>query len=216
MKYSYLLFDLDGTLTDPKIGITKSVQYALKKMGIEEDLANLTKFIGPPLGESFEKYYGFTNDRRRVAVDNFREYFSTQGLFENEVIEGIAEMLELLGKHEKIMYVATSKPTFFSEQIIQHFHLDTHFTKIVGANLDETKTDKAEIIADILSLHPNVDKKHFVMIGDRKHDIIGAQKMGIDSIAVGFGYGSEEELQKVNATYYVSTVKQLEELLLTA
>ncbi|WZL82753.1 HAD family hydrolase [Vallitaleaceae bacterium 9-2] len=214
MKYTYILFDLDGTLTDPREGITKSVAYALNKMGQKSvNLDELTKFIGPPLKDSFMDYYNFTEDEANKAIELYREYFKDIGIFENHVYQGIPELLKALIEQEKILIVATSKPTVFAERIIRHFDLEKYFKVIIGSNLDGTRTNKAEVIETAL-LEAGIEQKDdVVMIGDRKHDVIGANVVGIDSIGVEYGYGSYEELTKAGATYIVKSTLELGSLL---
>jgi phosphoglycolate phosphatase len=212
--YNILLFDLDGTLTDPKIGITKSVQYALQKFGIEvNDLDQLIPFIGPPLLESFSDFYGLTPQQGKQAIQYYREYFSVTGLFENVVYTGIEPLLAELASHDRQLFVATSKPTEFAKQILEHFALAGHFEEIVGSNLDGTRGRKAEVIEAALTDSSVRDRQRVVMIGDRLHDILGAKTCGIDSIGVAYGYGGAVELSKAGATHIVSTVSQLHKFL---
>lgn len=213
--FTHILFDLDGTLTDPKIGITKSVQYALRKLGINEpDLDKLDPFIGPPLMDSFKKFYNFDERKAWQGVEYYRdEYFNKKGMFENTLYEGIPELLEKLYK-SKSLYVVTSKPTVFSEQIIQHFHLSKYFKKVVGPDLHIKNPSKEILIKSVLDVHENEKKENFVMIGDREHDIIGAQTNGIDSVGVLYGYGSREEIEHAKPTYIIKTVANLGDLLI--
>lgn len=212
--YKYILFDLDGTLTDPKEGITKSVAYALDAYGIYvEDLDSLCKFIGPPLKESFMVYYGMDDAQGEEAVAKYRERFSVTGLFENKVYEGIREMLECLKEEGKTLIVATSKPAVFSERILEHFDLMKYFIFLSGSELDGTRVDKAEVIAYALEKNGITDLSNVVMVGDREHDIIGANKNGIDSVAVLYGYGCMEEFEKHHATYVAESVEQLKNIL---
>ncbi|MNN13316.1 5'-nucleotidase [compost metagenome] len=212
--YSYVLFDLDGTLTDPKLGITKSVQYALHKFGIVvNDLDQLNSFIGPPLMLSFQELYGFTEDEANQAIRYYREYFQEQGMYENELYDGMIDLLSLLKNQNRTLVVATSKPTVFAEQILSYFHMSSYFDFICGSELDGTRSDKAEIIHYILE-QQQISKDTAVMIGDRKFDIIGANQNAVDAIAVGFGYGSKEELTESRPKYYVESVTQLHDLFL--
>ena len=213
-SYRFILFDLDGTLTDPKVGITKSAQYALKKMGIDEkNLDNLTSFIGPPLQVSFTDEYGFNKEQTEPAIDYYRERFKEKGMFENKPYEGIAPLLQMFVEQQYTLVVATSKLTVFAEQILKHFELEQYFDLVVGSNLDGTRSEKAEIIRYILDYYNEHSNDEFVMVGDRKYDIIGANETNIDSIAVGYGYGSMEELMESQPTQIVESVEQLKELL---
>lgn len=213
-KKKVILFDLDGTLTDPMIGITKSVQYALKKYGIiEEDLWNLTKFIGPPLKESFMEFYGFSEEEGQKAVEYYREYYAPVGIYENQVYEGLEKMLAALKEKGLSLCVATSKPERFAKMILDHFHLDSYFDLIGGALMDG-RTDKAEVISYVLA-QLDTKKEKVVMVGDREHDVLGARKNGLDSIGVLFGYGNEEELKEAGADWIAKDMTELGNLLLT-
>lgn len=208
--YQYILFDLDGTLTDPGVGITNSVAYALKKFNINvKDKTELYKFIGPPLLDSFVKYYGFSEDQSKNAIDYFREYFRAQGIFENEVYEGIEDMLTSLKSKGKKIILATSKPDGFANEILKHFQLDKYFDFVAGATMDETRTKKGDVIKYALESCGINDMSTVIMIGDREHDIIGAKECGIDSIGVLFGYGSYDELHNAGATYIAETVEDI-------
>jgi phosphoglycolate phosphatase len=214
-NYKVILFDLDGTLTDPKVGITKCVQYALEKMGIiESDLDKLECFIGPPLQESFARIYSFNEDKTKLAIEYYRERFKDKGMFENDLYKGIPQLLTDLEQQGRILAVATSKPTFFSKKILQYFNLDKYFDLVVGSNLDGTRTSKTEIIQYILDDLNQYRKQDFIMIGDRKHDIIGAKNTGIHSIGVTYGYGSFDELEESNPTLIVNDVEELRRQLL--
>ena len=214
MKYKYILFDLDGTLTDPKIGITKSVQYALEKNDIEvESIRELEKFIGPPLKDSFMQFYSFDDQRAVEAIEHYREYFKDKGIYENEVYKGIEALLCKLRSKGCIIAVATSKPTVFAKRIIEYFSLEKYFDIVVGSNLDGTRVDKAVIISFTINKLKIEELEQTVMIGDRKHDIIGALKNNVDSIGVVYGYGTLEELKAVKPTYIVDSIKGLYEAL---
>lgn len=209
-NYKYILFDLDGTLTDPGEGITNSVAYALKKYGITvDDKTQLYSFIGPPLHESFEKYYGFSKEESLKAVDCYREYYRDKGIFENSVYDGVESLLKNLSDNSKKIILATSKPEIFAKRILEHFSLNSYFEFAAGANLDGTRTNKAEVIEYSLKSCGITDKDSVVMVGDREHDIIGANKNGIDSIGVLFGYGSREELENAGATHIAETVEDI-------
>jgi phosphoglycolate phosphatase len=213
--YDVILFDLDGTLTDPKLGITKSVQYSLMSFAINEPcLDKLVSFIGPPLMDSFQEYYGFDNCKAEEAVEKYREYFSVKGLYENAVYPFIPELLDSLRMIGKTLLVATSKPTVYAEKILDHFELRKYFSLVVGSNLDGSRVKKNEVIAYALEKMDLKEYCNVVMVGDRKHDIIGAKEAGIDSIGVLYGYGSVEEFEYEKPTYIVDTVLNLQKLLL--
>lgn len=205
--YQTILFDLDGTLTDPGLGITNSVMYALKKWGIEvTDRSSLYRFIGPPLQDSFMQYYGFSREDAEKSVGYYREYFREKGLYENEVYPGAEEMLAALKASGKKLAVATSKPEEFAVRILKHFHLDGYFDVIAGATMDSSRSKKADVIAWCLEKLGVNDLSNVVMVGDREHDIIGAKTVGIDSIGVLVGYGSREELEAAGATHVAETL----------
>jgi phosphoglycolate phosphatase len=215
-KYKVILFDLDGTLSDPKVGITRCVQYALDQMGIVvSNLDELDPFIGPPLQESFSRIYSFDEEQTSLAIEYYRERFKEKGMFENELYSGITELLAHLKEHQKNLVVATSKPTIFSDKILQYFNIDKYFDLVVGSNLDGTRTAKTEIIQYILDRYEENERQDFIMIGDRKHDIIGANNTGIRSIGVTYGYGSLDELIQSNPTYIVNDVDAIREKLLS-
>lgn len=212
--YSTILFDLDGTLTDPKEGITKSAQYALSRLGIDEpDLEELTSFIGPPLHVSFEQFYGLGPSEVERAVMYYRQNYKESGIYENVIYDGIPELLKFLKDKSKQLVVATSKLTVFAEQILIHFEIDQYFDHVVGSNLDGSRSNKAEIVEHAIRKFNGSPKSDFIMVGDRKHDIVGANANGIDSIGVKYGYGSQEELVQANATHLVDTVDELFNLL---
>lgn len=212
MKQKHILFDLDGTLTDPMMGITKSVRYALNYYGIEvKDLNDLLPFIGPPLRDSFKEYYGFDEAKANEAVEKYREYYKTDGIFDNKVYQGMVECLQTLKDNGKKLYVATSKPEFFAKQIIEHFSLSKYFEYVGGSEFN-SREKKAEVIEYVLKTN-QIDNDDVIMVGDRKHDIIGAHENKIPCIGVLYGYGTEDELKQYQADYLVSTVEELTELL---
>lgn len=213
-NYDVILFDLDGTLTDSSPGIINSIIYALDKYGISlEDTAVLRKFLGPPLHESFKDFYGFDENKAMEAVGFYREYFSTKGIFENEVYEGIASLLQSLSERGKRLILATSKPQPFTDKIMEHFDLTQYFECIVGSNMDGTRSKKADVISYALQQCGVTDKSKTVMIGDRAQDIIGAKSVGIDAIGVEYGYGDYDELNDAGANYIVKTVDELKRYL---
>ena len=204
--YQYLLFDLDGTLTDPGIGITNSVIYALHKFDLEvSDPTVLYKFIGPPLKDSFKKYYGFSDEQSGLAIRYYRESFKKRGMFENEVYDGIQDLLKQLKSDGKTLIVATSKPEAFAVEILQHFDLYDYFNFVAGATMNDVRNKKADIIRYALETCHITNKSSAIMIGDREHDIIGANENGLDSIGVLFGYGTIDELKNAGATFIADT-----------
>lgn len=208
------LFDLDGTLTDPGMGITNSVAYALAQYGIQvEDRTVLYPFIGPPLRESFMKFYGFSEEKAEEAVWKYREYFSDKGLFENEVYLGIKEMLGGLKNAGARLFVATSKPTGYSKQILDHFELSEYFEDIQGSTMDGSREKKADVIAYLLNVNHIQEKEEVIMIGDRRLDIDGAKENGLDSCGVLYGYGSWDELEEAQADYIAENVEELGKIL---
>ena len=214
-SYDLCLFDLDGTLTDPKLGITKSFQYALSAFGIQEELDSLTKFIGPPLRESFKNFYGFSDADTEKAVAKYREYFAVKGLYENEVYSAIPETLQKLKDNGKMLAVVTSKVTDYANKILKHFNLDRYFVLVSGDDMDGnlTKNGKRDLINIALDALDPERKMSAVMIGDRKHDIIGARDAGIESIGVKWGYGSNNELETAGATWIVDSTDALYRLI---
>jgi len=209
-NYKVVLFDLDGTLTDPKIGITKSVQHALQKAGVMvNDLDELEPFIGPPLQVSFQEIYGFNDTQITQAIRDYRERFTERGMFENKLYEDIPALLAHLKQQGYILTIATSKPTVFAEQILKYFQLESYFDLVVGSHLDGSRSAKGEIIAEVLQQLDSYPKEQFIMIGDRKYDLIGARENQIDAIGVTYGFGSLEELKNEEPTYIVDHVNDL-------
>lgn len=237
--YEYILFDLDGTLTDSGPGITRCVQYALHKMGIEEpDLDKLRPFIGPPLLDSFHEFYGFDEAQGRQAVVYYREHFTNRGIFENQVYPGIEKLLADLKAAGKKLAVASSKPEVYVERILEHFGLRTYFDVVVGSGLDGTRTQKEEVVEEALrcllpenlfqelmdrkggkadgQLQKYVERKNsaVVMAGDRRFDVEGAKEYHIASVGTAYGYALPGELSEAGADVIVETVEELENVLL--
>ncbi len=212
--YKTVLFDLDGTLTDPGEGITKSVEYALHHFGISvNDRTELYPFIGPPLINSFQKYYGFSEQKAREAVIVYREYFREKGLFENQVYEGVPKMLEALKNTGKILLVASSKPEEFVITILKHFNLLPYFDFVGGAAMDETRTKKEDVVRYVLEKAAVSDLSTTIMVGDREFDVHGAHAHGMDALAVSYGYGSLEELTAAKPEYIANSPKEVFSLL---
>ena len=214
-NYDIILFDLDGTLTDSAPGILNSVRYACRKLGLEvPGEATLRKFLGPPLIESFRTLLGLNDADAERALAAFREYFPETGIFENEVYPGIPVLLADLKAAGKTVIIATSKPEAFAKRIMEHFHLAQYCDFICGATLDETRTDKAEVIAYALETAGITDKSDVVMVGDREHDVLGAKRNGLPCIGAVYGYGTAEELTAAGAAALAQTVEELHQILL--
>ena len=210
-----ILFDVDGTITDPKEGITKSVQYALRHFGIVvDDPDDLCNFIGPPLRQSFRDFYGFDDTYVERAVEKYREYYLDKGIYENVLYDGMDVMLDKLVQQSKTLLTASSKPIPQVEKVLEYFHVRKYFTFISGSELNGDRSDKKELILYALENANIRDLNDCIMVGDRKHDIIGANKVGIDSIGVLYGYGGLDELAEAEATFIVKNVAELSELLL--
>ncbi|MGN1061382.1 MAG: HAD family hydrolase [Candidatus Coproplasma sp.] len=213
--YNYILFDLDGTLTNPAKGITNSVAYALDKFGIAvDDKKSLYKFIGPPLSDSFQSFYGFTKEQSLKAVEYYREYFKVLGIFENEIFKDTVDMLSALKSAGKRIILATSKPEEFALQILEHFNLSKYFDFTACATMDGTRNNKTDVIKYALEGYPVKNLSETIMVGDREHDVLGANKAGIHSIGVLYGFGDYDELKKANATYIVKDMQQILEIVL--
>ncbi len=211
--FDYLFFDLDGTLTDPAQGITNSFIHALKYFGIEiPSYETLCTFIGPPLPETFKTQFGFDEQKVAEGVKKYREYFATKGLLENSVYPGIPELLAGLKAAGKKLVVATSKPEEYSIRIIEHFGLAQYFENVCGSLMDESRSKKDEVIAYAIERNHISDKSKILMIGDRKHDILGAKKIGLKSCGVLFGYGSRKELEEAGADFISENVSRLDKI----
>lgn len=211
----HIFFDLDGTLTDSMPGITKAVQYALKHYGIEvEDLGVLKPFVGPPLPDSFKEYYNFSQKEADEAVFVFREYYNVKGWMENAVYDGIEDVLRKLKDGGKRLYVATSKPDEMANRVLKHFDLDRYFEFIGGANEDSTRVNKDDVIRYVMDSCGLRNEETIVMVGDRRHDISGAHKAGLEAVGVLYGYGSRQELKDSGADWIAEEVGDLKTLLL--
>ena len=173
----YLLFDLDGTLTDPMVGITSSVQYALEKFGIHvKYLKDLIPFIGPPLDDSFQEYYGLSKEDPGKAVEYYRERYSTTGIFENRPYPGVEKMLQELRRKKYLLAVASSKPEYYVKQILDYFNLTEYFDEIVGSEMNGARTNKTEVIEETLKrLGLDHHREQVIMVGDKEHDVLGAK-----------------------------------------
>lgn len=208
--YHTILFDLDGTLTDSGPGITNSVAYALKKWDIiENDINILKKFVGPPLDASFAKYYGFSKEKCVQAIQYYREYYLTKGIYENQVYDGMEDLLKWLRDTGRRAIVATSKPEPSAIHVLEYFHIDSYFDIIAGATMDGSRVEKSDVIRYALDRAGIRDLSGVVMVGDRENDIQGAKANGLDSIGVLYGYGSREELEEAGAMQIAEIVEDL-------
>lgn len=212
--YKVILFDLDGTLTNPVIGITNGIMYALEKYNIKvKEKSELFKFIGPPLFYSFQMFYGFDEKQAKQGTEYYREYYSQKGLYENEVYEDIEDVLKYLKENGYTLGVATSKPEIFAIQILEHFQLSKYFNFIAGSSMDGTRLKKEDVIKYALdNLNVN-DKSSVLMIGDTKYDVLGSKINGIDCLGVLYGYGNYDDLSKAKAKYIVEKPLNIIELI---
>ena len=214
-NFEYILFDLDGTITDSGEGITKSVQYALKYFDILVDnLESLRKFIGPPLKESFKEYYKFDEEKANVALKKYREYYADKGIYENDLYDGIIEVLDKLKQNGKTIILATSKPEVYAKQILEYFKIDKYFTFVAGSDFEETRVRKGDVIKYALEGAKISELSKVIMVGDREHDIIGAKENNIKSIGVLYGFGDVIELTQARAEYIVNNTNELLNILL--
>lgn len=210
----YILFDLDGTLTESAPGIINSLKYALERLGVQDyDRAILNKFIGPPLAVSFEKFFGFKGEKCNNAIKIYREYFSEKGLFENAVYPGVEDMLDTLKSAGLKLAVATSKPEVYARRILDKFGLSGYFEVICGIPLDNEHMTKAQVIARAINELGAANKQAALMVGDRDYDVAGAHQNGIECMGVTYGYGSRDELEKAGAEYIANTPSELPELI---
>ena len=213
--YQNILFDLDGTLTDPAEGILNSIRHSLTyypEITVPET-AILEKFIGPPLWESYVKYCGMDKTTAEEAVEHYREYFRPTGIFENKLYEGIPELLAALKEKGVNIRLATSKPQVFAERILEHFGISEYFTSVQGSKLDGSIVNKEDIIRLIITENEGITASNTVMVGDTAFDIIGAKKNGIPAIGVAYGYGSKAELAAAEANMITKSVEELTVLL---
>lgn len=216
MKKRYILLDLDGTVTDSGRGIRNGVQYTLRRYGIEEtDVTRLNRFIGPPLPESLRQFYGIDEPNDMVLESIFREYYSEKGIFENEVYAGIPDCLGELCAGGCRLYIATSKPQFMAEKVLDHFGLTPWFSGICGADRNLKLVEKADVLKKLLTENPEIKLPEALMIGDRKYDVLGAAAVGIPAVGVLWGYGTREELERAGAFTVVDTPSALSNRILS-
>lgn len=209
--YKAIFFDLDGTLTESGEGITKSVQYALEKLGKPEpDLSKLRVFVGPPLMEQFMKYTGLDEETARQAVVFYRERYTETGIYENRLYPGVQELLQKLRRDGYLLAVASSKPERFVLKVLDYFGLTGYFHEIVGSEMNGSRTSKSEVIEETLKrLGLQNHREQVLMVGDKEHDVLGARAAGVDCIAVSYGYGTMEELEAAKPLRIVASVEEL-------
>ncbi len=214
-KYQYLFFDLDGTIIDSSVGVCTSFAYALKVYGIEvSDLSELRPVLGPPLKYAFENFYGFSEEDSDAAVAKYRERYADVGVFECTVYEGIEDLLKKLNLAGYKLVLATSKPVIYAKRILEHFNLQTYFYDISGADFSRGISEKDEVLGDIISKLDIEDLSSVLMIGDRKYDLIGANKFGIDALGVLYGFGDIDELSAYPNVGIAGTVEDVEAFLI--
>lgn len=210
MKKKYVLFDLDGTLTDSQDGILNSIEYMLDFYGIRAESRDaLRPWLGPPLKESLMKYYGFPEEKALEGVIKYREYFDRKGIFENRVYPGIIPLLETLTAEGHQLFLATSKPEIASRRIMEHFNLAGYFTYIGGASQDDSRVRKADVIRYVLDTCKITDLSQVIMVGDREQDVFGARENGLETIGVLYGYGPREELEQAGAAYLAAEAEDI-------
>lgn len=208
-KYDVIIFDLDGTLSNSGEGITKSVQYALEKLNIREDLENLKHFVGPPMKEEMMKSYHFTEEQAMEAVRLYRERYTPIGIYETSLYDGITELLEKLKKSGKIIAMATSKPQSMAEEVLKYLKIDSYFDFVMGADMVGGKQSKSEVLNALFEVLPTKDKAKMLMVGDTIFDVKGAGAVNIDCIGVSYGYGDKNEMLESGAIAVVDTAMEL-------
>lgn len=214
-QFTHILFDLDGTLTDPRVGIGNSLKYALHQMQIDGYSAEiLERFVGPPLQDGFKNIFGLNERNTNLAVEHFRVYFGDRGLYENTPYSGIKELLEELHFSGKKLYLVTSKLEKYAKMIVEHFEFDKYLDDLIGAEYTGKQSGKGQLISEILLRNRIEPSEKIVMIGDTKYDILGAKENEISTIAVIYGFGKEEDLKNTSADYLASSVDELAEILL--
>ena len=214
MKLKRVFFDLDGTLTDSMPGITRGVQYALKHYGIHvDDLSVLKPFVGPPLFDSFKRYYNFSDKDANDAIYVFREYYDVKGWMDNAPFDGVEDMLKTLKEAGLELYVATSKPEETAKKVLEYFQLTEYFKFIGGASMDESRDTKTDVVRHVLA-QPMMQGRRVLMVGDRNDDMRGAADCGLDAAGALYGYGSREELEPFGPVLLAESCEELTDKLL--
>ncbi len=213
-NFSHIFFDLDGTLTNPRLGIGNSLKYALHQMqidGYNDDI--LEQFVGPPLQDGFKNLFGLNERNTELAVEHFRTYFGEKGLYENIPYSGISELLENLHFSGKRIYVVTSKLEKYARMIIRHFEFDRYVDDLIGAEATGKHSGKGQLIKQLMEQYQIQASKAVVMIGDTHFDLIGAKENDISSVAVSYGFGTSDSLNACNPDFLVESVEELAEIL---
>lgn len=214
-NYDTIFFDLDGTLSDSKVGIIRCLQYSLAKFNIRENnIEKLTRCIGPSLSYTYREWYGLSQEQAKQATEFYRERFEEKGIRENFLFDGVLALVRDLHAAGKKLILATAKPTVHAQRILEHQNIAGYFTEIVGSNLDGTRGDKSEVIAFALTKIGGVNGRKIVMVGDRQHDILGARENNLPVIGVGYGYGTLTEITAAKPDTIVNTVEELRNILL--
>lgn len=214
-EYRHIIFDLDGTISDPKIGIINSVKYAIEKMNLKSlSDQELETFIGPPLGASFKEYFKLDDEGIAKAVAFFREYFSEKGIFENTLYPYIPQLLLEIANQGKQAYIATSKPTHFAKQIVEHFKINIYFADVEGSMMNTPDEEKSAVLNRLIERNPEITSENAVMIGDRKYDIKAAQEHQIDTIGAVYGYGEKDELEDAGAFFFAKNIDEISSIIL--
>ncbi len=215
MRYEYIFFDLDGTIIDSSEGVTSSVAYALEKYNIKvSDKKEVYKFIGPPIIESFQNFYGFSKEKAGEALKYYREHYKEKGVFQNTLYPGIEDLIKALKDDNRTLIIATSKPEVYAKQILEDFGIAKFFTHIAGSTLDGTRLTKSDVMKYAVEISDIKDFSKAVMIGDREYDVLGAKEMGLSSIGVLYGFGSKEELEKAGADFIAASAQDIGKILL--
>lgn len=214
-KYDVIIFDLDGTLSNSKEGITKSAQFALEKQGIiVENLDDLECFIGPPLLDSFKAFYNLSLEQATQAVADYRSRYVPIGVYETEIYPGTEDMLKTLKSNGKYIAMATSKPQAMAEEVLRYLKIDKYFDQVKGADLHGGIQSKDQVLNALFEMIENKDKGQYLMVGDTCFDIDGAKKVGIDAVGVSFGFGNVEEMVQHGALTIADNMEELTRIIL--
>ena len=219
MEKRYILFDLDGTLTDSYEGIINGFRYALGKLDIEPKPETFRKYIGPPIAWSLQTYYGMEEKQAELGLRYFRDYYNAKGIFENHPYPMVEEMLQVLYAHDKKLMVATAKPEDMALRVLEHFHLLDYFCFTAGITVDKAgssddpneRSSKEDVIRYVLRTNGILDPENAVMVGDRGSDILAAKQFGLQTVGITYGFGTEEELRMAGADFIAETPMKVAE-----